>query len=1118
MRPLKLTMQAFGSYGKKTIIDFTRTSQNLFLITGDTGAGKTTIFDAMVFALYGEASSGNNKKDGTELQSHFVDLSLEPFVELLFSEQEGANTSEYCVRRVPRHIRPLRRGEGQKEEKESVSLLLPDGKEYSQNHKETDAKLLEIVGLTKSQFMQVAMIAQGEFMDLLRARSDEKKVIFRKLFNTGLYQEIVDELASRRQEKNADIAKIRTIIQNEISHVVIPDGCENAGQMKAAQKRITSAERMNIAEVERFLEDLRGLCESLENRKSEIKKNYESAGTEWKKCRDARSVGQTLQNSYAQMEKARAEMADCEAQEQEICEALKLSADIESAYEINQSYQRYQDAARIAADTQEKLHEIQEKLPELMAVSDQLAAAETEAKGKLDEELARFSRTQEQVNAAIAVFSKIKSAESELKKKESQLETAHAASEKAVKKQADYEAREKEWRRQAEELSDVDVRRQLWENHLRETQDLISDIASAKNEAKSVEAQKRKAEKAKQAYAKAAQDYKTKNEEYLQKQSVFLDAQAGYLAKEKLRPQQPCPVCGSLVHPNPCTLKEEHRELTREIVENLAKEVADLQSRMAKQSSEAGAAVQLLEEREKNSRQSLERLFEKVRQSGLARQTDLSSQTNLPSQSDFVPQSDPACQDVGFMNNTGNTNPAELEKLWTDRERQPKEQNINLAELEKLCTDRERRLKEQEAVLNAEASQLAKIRQQLEGADERKETLKAEAQAAAQTENDAGNEVTAARTALSGLQEQKTFPTESEAREVLANAKSARDQKNSEYEVARTRAIKARSAKEEAQTLIAKYQQELPVQTEAAKAKEKQYRLLMEEKHTSGTAWMEITKTYPKAYIQKLRSRVSEHETRKAEAKGAYETSSQAINGREKPDLEALENAYRKAEDAYRELQERLENIRADVRTNTEIREHLSAQLEGRAEIMREYNRLDSLYERLAGKHTGSRMDIETFVQREYLQNILYAANARFGEMSAGEFELRMVDIEHAGEGRNRGLDLMVYSNVTGKEREVRTLSGGESFMAALSLALGMADQIQESSASVNLDIMFIDEGFGSLDDNARNQAVRVLQQMAGGSKLIGMISHVTELKQEIEDQLIVTKDEKGSHIRWQIS
>jgi exonuclease SbcC len=171
-------MQAFGSYGKKTSIDFTKPNQNLFLITGDTGAGKTTIFDAIVFALYGEASSNSNKKDGAELQSQFVDYGTEPFVELTFSELTGGTALLYTVRRVPRHIRTLKKGDGLKDEKETVSLTMPDGMEYSQNQKETDGKLEEIVGLSKEQFMQIAMIAQGEFMELLRADSNKKRRSF----------------------------------------------------------------------------------------------------------------------------------------------------------------------------------------------------------------------------------------------------------------------------------------------------------------------------------------------------------------------------------------------------------------------------------------------------------------------------------------------------------------------------------------------------------------------------------------------------------------------------------------------------------------------------------------------------------------------------------------------------------------------------------------------------------------------------------------------------------------------------------------------------------------------------------------------------------------------------
>ena len=188
MKPIQLTMQAFGSYGKKTVIDFTKPDQNLFLITGDTGSGKTTIFDAIVFALYGEASSVVNRKNGAELQSQFAAASVEPFVELVFSEKEGSEDVHYTVRRVPKHVRPLKRGTGLKEESGSVSLIMSDGTEYPS--KETDKKLEEIVGLTKNQFMQVAMIAQGEFQELIMDKTGKRKEIFQQIFSTEIYEKV----------------------------------------------------------------------------------------------------------------------------------------------------------------------------------------------------------------------------------------------------------------------------------------------------------------------------------------------------------------------------------------------------------------------------------------------------------------------------------------------------------------------------------------------------------------------------------------------------------------------------------------------------------------------------------------------------------------------------------------------------------------------------------------------------------------------------------------------------------------------------------------------------------------------------------------------------------------
>ena len=279
-----------------------------------------------------------------------------------------------------------------------------------------------------------------------------------------------------------------------------------------------------------------------------------------------------------------------------------------------------------------------------------------------------------------------------------------------------------------------------------------------------------------------------------------------------------------------------------------------------------------------------------------------------------------------------------------------------------------------------------------------------------------------------------------------------------------------------------------------------------------------FTENYRREDAEALRKATEQFRREKAAAEGAWNTAVEAAGGRKRPDLDALAGEQKAAEEKLKTAEASFLHLRDMLKEDRKMVNSLTPQLASRKRLISEHTKLDELYRSLSGKNTDGRMDLETYVQRCYLERILDAANLRFREMSAGQFELRMVKEEMAGKGKNRGLDLMVYSFVTGKEREVRTLSGGESFMAALSLALGMADQIRESSAAVALDMMFIDEGFGSLDDHARSQAVRVLQEMAGGDRLIGIISHVSELKQAIEDQLLVTRDEHGSNAVWQLS
>ena len=385
----------------------------------------------------------------------------------------------------------------------------------------------------------------------------------------------------------------------------------------------------------------------------------------------------------------------------------------------------------------------------------------------------------------------------------------------------------------------------------------------------------------------------------------------------------------------------------------------------------------------------------------------------------------------------------------------------------------EKNLLEEREKIQKDYTELKKIQKDLKEAESKKELLKKQLESCREEETATVKNLTTAETALRNFRESSEYATEKEATDTLQKAKEHKKQQEVLYQKDSDAAVKTRTAREQAEILEERYEKELPEKEQLWKKRKEEYETLLDQ----------VSGSYNREEIREQQR-------------------------------EAVVNAEQKLKEAE-EVRDRYRNA---LRDDQEVYDSLSTKMENRQKIIEEHTRLNTLYNLTAGNVSGARMDLETYVQRYYLERVLYAANRRFQEMSAGQFELRMYDLEKAGEGRNKGLDLMVYSTVTGKEREVRTLSGGESFMAALSLALGMADQIQESSAAVNLDMMFIDEGFGSLDEHSRNQAVRVLLEMAEGSRLIGIISHVTELKQEIEDQLLVTKNEEGSHVKWQIS
>ena len=1061
MKPLRLKMQAFGSYGKETTIDFEKVNQNLFLITGDTGAGKTTIFDAIVFALYGEASSSSNKKEGVVLQSQYVSYEYEPFVELVFSERSGEEQEIYTVRRVPRHLKPITRGANKGKAKEntgSVSLIMPDGMEYPT--KETDRKIQEIVGLTKSQFMQVAMIAQGEFMDLLRAKSDDKKVIFRKLFNTEMYQDIVNELANRKRTKEKDIAVLRTQCQSDLGRVCIPEEYKSE-KIKELKEQLTDGEMSRLSD---FLDELELLCNWLNEHTLAAENAYRKAGRDRDAKNEAYTRAEGLLKWFEQLDAAEQKLKECEADKAKTEALLSLISRIRDAYEIQGNYALLEDARKHLKDTKEALETQEKTLPALKEAREKAENTEKESKQIRDQEIQNHSKTVEKVEKALEIFGQINVLRMRVEADKKANDAAAKTTKKACETQEKLDQQETKWKAQSEELAETEKKLVIAENKKQEADAVSQEIQEVRALGKQAERCRQIAIKTRDDYAKTTKDYETANAEYEELRRRFLNAQAGFLA-EKLEPGKPCPVCGSTEHPHPHQKSVDHVDISEEKLQIMQENVDKLRKKQEQESGESAAANSEYKTRKDTYVESVHKLQARLHRS-ISSITEETTVTEM-------------------------SNALELWKQQTE------------AELEKLAS---------------EEKLLFRIRENLQKMDEQKKELQEKLEKCRKDEKTAAEKLAASEAELKNMKGSSEFQTKEDAEEALRQSEKARNHAEKIYAKASKEAEVTLNTQKQAEALISRYQHELPEQKRLADERDSSYIEIMENKKMNEEAWKELVETYSRIAAEEFQQTVTVYDRKKAAAEAGKTAAQNAIGEANRPVLEEIQKEKEAAEAAYLEAEKIYDRLRINNRDNREVLDSLLSKLEERKTLLEEHARIDALYRMTSGNVSGARMDLETYVQRYYLERILYAANRRFQEMSAGQFELRMYDLEKAGEGRNRGLDLMVYSTVTGKEREIRTLSGGESFMAALSLALGMADQIQQSSAAINLDMMFIDEGFGSLDEHSRNQAVRVLQDMAEGSRLIGIISHVSELKQEIEDQLIVNKDENGSYVKWQIS
>ena len=884
------------------------------------------------------------------------------------------------------------------------------------------------------------------------------------MLKTDYYYQLSERLKTLAKEKNTAAKTQRTKLSLIAANAVtegLPE--EDAQALEAAKGTVITAKELQPEQVDALVDVLSGVCARLQMQQGELAQQQTAAQKDRDECMKRIEAAKPLMDRFEELESAEKTLQECAAQADEIEKKRGLIGKIRDAWAIEPKYQRMKDAQKALTDAQRELAAKQQELPRMKQTADAAEALHQQTEKAQQDATAHESEVKTKVEKALKTFDAMEEAEKALRQAEEADTKAKANAESAKKALDDFKNREDAWRTQEAELQGTEAAYEVCKQQNQQYRDLNQALKDLHGSQKDVQEKARQAAAAAETYVGATQKYQRAQTAYDDYRLAFLNAQAGLLARE-LAPGKPCPVCGALEHPAPCQLTQENQQLNREQLERRRKAADDAAKAQETAASDAKSARDVLE----------------------------------------VQQKAAADQERKLVENATNIRENVLMATAADVE----------AMLQAWLPELQSASKSVQAKLKA----LDEVRKNLDGAKAEREKLEKAASAAQETAKSTAVKKAEAEKTWNLHQEELSggaYRTREDAVAQRTQAQEAKEKAEAAASQAAEKERQAQKAKTECRARIQQLDAEMPQKQANAEEFNQQYQQTMAEKSLDETQWKSLTADYDAEEPDRLQKEVSEFDQRKSKAEGQCATAQNAIAGREKPNMEQLEVASAAAESALKKVSDALEAAKHLHSDNAKVLKDLREGRDPLAKACKEANTAQHLSDVMAGTESGNRMNLETFVQRSYMEKILCDANRRFRDMSNGQFELKLINVEDAGEGKNKGLDLEAYSIVTGKRRSVNTLSGGESFMAALSLALGMADQIQAATAAIHLDVMFIDEGFGSLSDNARNEAVNILKEMAGKQRQIGIISHVSELKDEIENQLIVKKDDRGSHISW---
>lgn len=1043
MRPLKITMSAFGPYAGVETIDFTKLNdKNIFLITGPTGAGKTTIFDAISYALFGEASGSSRDKDS--LRSDFALPETPTYVELEF----GLREKVYKITRFPQQERKKARGEGFVLKNSEADLMLPEG-EIITKVSNVDEKISSVLGINKNQFRQIVMLPQGEFRKLLEANSEEREGIFRKIFGTESFETIQRKLDEQKKSLYRKIADTKTQRDTHVKHIEPGDD--------ELLVKLTNAEDLNIIEiVNRTIEVIKNDEEEIDKLNEEIKINETSQ--------------EKLQKSIIEGEEINKKLKEkCELEEQ-----LKFHLSREKNYKEKQIHLdkgRKASEVKLVEDSlidrqnslrtkQLQYNEAEQKLKQaendLKLWDKQLKEEEAkeDERKKLSDSIATHRSHEEKVKAYEEKSFKINKIREELKNKESSVEKLKLCINENKMK---FEKANKD----LEEAQKSETEKERLDKLINEKNFIINEMIVLYKKADEYVKLTHKHSEDGENFYKFDEEYKKFKSEYELMEDKFRRGQAGLLAKE-LKEGSECPVCGSIHHPKLAKMISGVR------TEKELKEAKDILDTMREKREKALQNLSDLNGRINNIKDSMPDYKEKLK-------PFLGEEIIIMTEKEMLK----------YLLDKGKKTREELNTL---KEEQGKVLLVleKKATIKSLITKLENDIKDKESLLE----NLKKEHTELYGkARSEEELIKS-------IEKEIPEEIRSVLKLSSKIRKLES---------TLLSLENAYKTAQQNYNKAKTDYASLQTDKEGKLKNVEETIKEVELCqnrlnekiTEAGFDDYNQYALFRMAEEEIKALEKDIVEYYQN--VKSLKDRIKKAI---ADTEGLNKVSIEKL----KEDLNELKLLHQNFDEKEKKIYLRVNNNKKALKEIQVISELIKDDEE-------KYSVIGELA-RVANGDNRERITFERYVLAAYFDEIISAANIRLNKMAGGRFILKRK--EEKGKGRKQeGLELEVFDNYTGKSRHVKTLSGGESFKASLALALGLADVVQSYAGGISLDTMFVDEGFGTLDPESLDNAIQCLIDLQKGGRLVGIISHVPELKERIDSRLEITPAKEGSKAKF---